>query len=93
MVCRKEDIIVVLPTGFGNSIVYIPEHNRKNASFHFHRFENVCSCGKFGSSKFQIEPNRTLVLPHSENQPSLTEKFDIVYGSTEQWFTGTLLTK
>ena len=83
MICRKEDIIVVLPTGFGNSVFYIPEHSRKNASFHFHRFENVCSCGKFGSSKFQIEPNRTLVLLHSENQPSLTEKFDIVYGSAE----------
>ena len=26
----------------------------------------------------QEEPNRTLVLPHSGNQPSLTEKFDIL---------------
>ena len=40
----------------------------------------------FGSNKFQKEVNRTLVLPHSGNQPSLTEKFNIVYGSVEQWF-------
>ena len=25
----KEDIIVVLPTGFGNSAIYSPEHSRK----------------------------------------------------------------
>ena len=26
--------------------IYSPGNNRKNASFHFHRLENVCSCGK-----------------------------------------------
>ena len=26
--------------------IYSPEHSRKNASFHFHRLENVSSCGK-----------------------------------------------
>ena len=25
----KEDIIVVLPTGFGNTVIYSPEHSRK----------------------------------------------------------------
>ena len=41
----------------------------------------------------QQVPKRTLVLPHSGNQPSLTEKFDIFDGSAEQWFSDTLLTK
>ena len=27
----------ILPMGFGNSVIYSPEHSRKNASFHFHR--------------------------------------------------------
>ena len=34
--------------------------------------------------RIQKEPNRTLGLPHSGNQPSLTEKFDTVYGIAEQ---------
>ena len=46
MVCRKGDVTVVLPTGFGNSVIYNAEHSRKNVSFHFHRLENVCSRGK-----------------------------------------------
>ena len=29
MVCQKEDIIFALPTGFGNSVIYSPEHYRK----------------------------------------------------------------
>ena len=101
MVCLKEDNVVMLPTGFGNSVIYSPEHSRNNALFHFHRLENVCSCGKLVSPleyirKQQVpekEPNRTLVLPHLGNQPSLTEKFDVFYGSGEQWFSDTLLTK
>ena len=29
MVCLKEDFIVVLPTGFSNSVIYSPEHSRE----------------------------------------------------------------
>ena len=29
MVCLKDDIIVALPTGFGNIVIYSPEHSRK----------------------------------------------------------------
>ena len=46
MVCLKEDIIVVLTTGFGNSVIYSLEHSRKKLSFHLHRLENACSCGE-----------------------------------------------
>ena len=44
------------------------------------------SISRFGSNKLRIqkEPNRTLGLSHSGNQPSLTEKFDTVYGIAEQ---------
>ena len=28
-ILRKKDIIVALPTGFGNSVIYSPEHYRK----------------------------------------------------------------
>ena len=104
MVCLKKEIIVVLPKGFGNSDIYGTKYSRKNASFLFHRLENVCSRGKsFGTyskaTSCESKKNRielSLVLPHSGNQPSLTEKFDIVYGSaeqSEQWLSDTLLTK
>ena len=67
MVCLKEDIIVLLPTDLVIVLFTVPKILEKNSSFHFRRLENVCSC--------RIESN--LVLPHSGNQPSLTEKFDI----------------
>ena len=31
IVCLKEAIIVVLPTGFGNSVIYGPEHSRRKS--------------------------------------------------------------
>ena len=64
-----------------------------HASFQFHLLENVCSCGKLcgihseatspESEKGLIELSATTI---AGNQPSLTEKLDIVYGSAEQWF-------
>ena len=47
MVCLKEDITVVLPTGFGKRFIYSRKHSRrKKTLFHFHQLENVCSCGE-----------------------------------------------
>ena len=53
--------------------------------------KNVCSCGKFfgiysEATSCESKKNRIELkgLPYSGNQPSLTEKFDTVYGIAEQ---------
>ena len=77
--------------GFGNSVINRgPNILEENASFFFHQLENVCSCGKFfgiylEATSCESKKNRIeLRVPHSGNQPSLTEKFDTVYGIVEQ---------
>ena len=82
IVCLKEDIIVVLPKGFGNSAIYSPEHSRKKIN----RFTSTDSkmfvviWNIFGSNKRADPTEQNLESPQSAagNQPSLTEKLDIV---------------
>ena len=104
MVCPKKEIIAVLPTGFGNSDIYgtkILEKMHRSSSTDSKTFVVVVSPLEHIRKQQVVNPKKnriegSLVLPHSGNQPSLTEKFDIVYGSaeqSEQWFSDTLLTK
>ena len=91
----KRSIIVVLLTAFGFCILYSPsKHSRKknprSTSMDSKTFIVVVSPLEY-IWKQQVANTKgaklNMMLPQSGNQPSLKKKFryDIVYGSTEQW--------